>query len=171
MSSCFTSLQYLCKYIVCLLIWNYECSCPSWIYISNLFLLLWIFLYIIYRTFPPSVSRKLRSIWALLAFSLRSMCLSNEEYANVNKNRLEKALDSFYYLWCNHFGDWNATYYVHMVSHLVKMREATGEPLPALSALPYEASYSVLRSCFSWSRNPTKGILSAIHRKQLGHKW
>ena len=109
---------------------------------------------------------KERKIWLLLAFVLRATTLPEDEYAEVNKNKIKQSLQNLYILYEHVYGVENCTYSIHVLfSHLMKIRVLG--PLTETSAFKFESFYGELRESFATGTvSPLKQILQNVYLKR-----
>ena len=104
---------------------------------------------------------KKRKLWLLLAYVIRSCCLSNDEFEYISDNHITNLCHQFYALYEKLFSVHNCTYNTHIIgSHLLLMRR--NGPLSFTSAFPFESFYAELRHSF------TPGTISPL--KQMIQK-
>ena len=116
------------------------------------------------------VSAKERTVWLLLAFSIRACILPSKEFQPIPLETIDFACEQFYILYEKLFGCWNCTYSTHVVSsHLIEMRFCG--PLTCTSAFPFENFYGEMRHAFTpGTQSPLKQIFEKILIKRaLSH--
>ena len=97
---------------------------------------------------------------------LRATTLPENEYTEVNKNKIRQCCEKFYILYEYVYGIENCTYSTHVLcSHLMEIR-ALG-PLTETSAFKFESFYGELRDSFvTGTVSPLKQILQKVYLKR-----
>ena len=113
---------------------------------------------------------KERRLWLLLAFMVRSCCVPDNEFEDINNATISLACKQFYALYEQLFSVKNCTYNTHVVSsHILLMRR--NGPFSFTSAFPFESFYAELRHSFTpGTVSPLKQMLQkVILRRALSH--
>ena len=95
--------------------------------------------------------------------------LPDEEYRSTESAYRQDMIQCFMHSYLRTFGLGSATYTLHLILHLERIRAAG--PFPEVSAIPFESNFAVLRRSFSLgTRSIPKQILSNLYmRAASGH--
>ena len=122
----------------------------------------------IIETLPEPRTRK---VWAYFAFIMRLYYVPDEEYHGTASAYRQDIIEHFVQSYLRTFGIMTATYTLHLILHLERIRAAG--PFPEVSAIPFEAKFTLLQWSFSRldilsTPNP---IMSHLYKRVAnGHK-
>ena len=106
-----------------------------------------------------------QKIWLLYVFQVRAYVLPDNEYPYVSQNELDISNEKFLTLFEIVYGMNNASYNVHMVSHLKKIR-SQGK-LTDTSTFPQESYYGEMRNSYVTGTSSTgKQLLQHAYLKR-----
>ena len=110
--------------------------------------------------------KKEREIWLHLVFMVRACVIPNEEFRDIDDEKVNYACEQFYTLYEKTYGQINCTYSIHAVSHILKIRQ--NRPLTYKSAFKFENFFSELRNLFQpGTVSPLKQVFQNCYAKRL----
>ena len=114
----------------------------------------------------PNSFKKEQKTWLQLAYIVRACTISNKEFNEISKKKIEQVAESFYKNFESVYGKHNCSYSVHVFpSHILQIRG--DEPLTSKSAFKFENFYAELRNLFQpGTQSTSKQILQNCYMKR-----